>query len=254
MIRLGKHNIGLLALLALSLNFPPSHAQEASSNAVRPDMKAVSANPGGTATAGEKNADQPQLQRRNPRYIIARSDTLALNFPLSPEYDETVTVQPDGFIGLVGASDLHVEGMTLPEVREALRSAYAKVLHDPIITVSLSGFQNPYFIVLGEVNKPGKYELRDDIVMTEAVAIAGGYTKDAKHSQVLLFRKISNDWAEVHQLDLKHMLYSKNLAEDIHLQPGDIIFLPKNFISKFQSVVPVKALQPMLGNTGLALP
>ena len=243
-------HLGLLALLAVSMDASAQPGQKATDTS-RPAMISVSANSGGNSAAGGNQVDAPELHHRNPRYLISRSDTLTLNFPLSPEYDQTVTVQPDGFIGLVGVSDLHVEGMTVPELREAVRGAYAKVLHDPLITVSLTNFQKPYFVVLGEVSKPGQYELRDDIVMTEAVAIAGGYTKNAKHSQVFLFRRISNDWAEVHQIDLKHMLYSKNLAEDIHVQPGDIIFMPKNFISKFQDVVPVKALQPMVGNSSV---
>ncbi len=253
MVRPMALKLGLLVLLGVSLNVSAGQSYKAT-NTPSPTMKAVSVNASSTSTADNREADQDELRSRNPRYTIARSDTLTLSFPLSPAYNQTVTVQPDGFIGLVGVSDLHVEGMTVPELRQAMQNAYAKVLHDPIITVSLTNFQKPYFVVLGEVSKPGQYELRDDIIMTEAVAIAGGYTKDAKHSQVFLFRRISNDWAEVHELNMKHMLYSKNLAEDIHLQPGDIIFLPKNFISKFQDVVPVKALQPMLGNSNVIFP
>jgi polysaccharide export outer membrane protein len=253
MVRPMALKLGLLALLGVSLNVFAGQSQNAT-NTPSSTLIAVSVNSGNTSTADNKKADQPELRSRNTRYIIARSDTLTLNFPLAPAYNQTVTVQPDGFIGLVGVSDLHVEGMTVPELRQALHDAYTTVLHDPIITVSLASFQKPYFVVLGEVSKPGQYELRDDIIMTEAVAIAGGYTQDAKHSQVFLFRRISTDWAEVHEVDMKHMLYSKNLAEDIHLQPGDIIFLPKNFISKFQSVVPIKALQPMVGNSSVVFP
>ena len=252
MVRPMTLKLGLLVLLCVPLTISAGQTRSVT-NSPDPALKAVSANSGNPSAADNKGADQSELRTRNPRYIIARSDTLALSFPLSPEYNQTVTVQPDGFIGLVGVSDIHVAGMTLPELRQAVHDAYAKVLHDPVITVSLSDFQKPYFMVLGEVNKPGQYELRDDIVMTGAVAIAGGYTKDAKHSQVFLFRRISNEYAEVHELNMKHMLYSKNLAEDIHLQPGDIIFLPKNFISKFQNVVPVKALQPLIGNSALVL-
>lgn len=253
MVRNMALKLGLLALLGVSLNAPTGQARKATSTSGSAP-NAASANAANTSTPDSKETGQPELHTRNPRYVIARSDTLTLSFPLSPEYDQTVTVQPDGFIGLVGVSDLHVEGMTVPELRQAVHDTYAKVLHDPVITVSLTNFQKPYFVVLGEVGKPGQYELRDDIVMTEAVAIAGGYTKDAKHSQVFLFRRISNDWAEVHELNMKHMLYSKNLSEDIHLQPGDIIFLPKNFISKFQDVVPIKALQPVIGNMSTVIP
>jgi polysaccharide export outer membrane protein len=103
-------------------------------------------------------------------------------------------------------------------------------------------FDKPYFIVGGEVGHPGKFELRGDTTMTQAVAIAGGFTENAKHSQVWLFRRVSNDWAETQQLDLKKMLKSGNLREDAHLRPGDMLYVPKNTISKMKHFIPVATL------------
>jgi hypothetical protein len=70
---------------------------------------------------------------------------------LTPELNQTVNVQPDGFITLLGVGDLHVEGQIVPDVRESIRAAYAKTLHSPILTVRLIEFEKPYFIVGGEV-------------------------------------------------------------------------------------------------------
>ncbi len=95
-----------------------------------------------------------------------------------------VTVQPDGFITLLGVGDLHVEGQTVPDVTESIRTAYAKTLHSPILTVRLIDFEKPYFIAGGEVGHPGKFELRGNTTLTQAVAIAGGFTESSKHSQV----------------------------------------------------------------------
>ena len=53
--------------------------------------------------------------------------------------------------------------------------------------------------------------------MNEAVAIAGGFTQQAKHSQVVLFRRVSLDVAEAHLIDVKKMLNSRTLVEDWHL-------------------------------------
>jgi hypothetical protein len=44
--------------------------------------------------------DQPELLQRYPRYLIQSEDVLNLTFPLSPEINQTVTVQPDGYINL----------------------------------------------------------------------------------------------------------------------------------------------------------
>jgi polysaccharide export outer membrane protein len=173
---------------------------------------------------------------------LCKDDVLQLNFALTPDLNQTVTVQPDGYITLQGVGDLHVEGQTIPDVTESIRLAYAKTLHNPIITVRLMDFEKPYFIVGGEVGHPGKFELRGDTTMTQAVAIAGGFTESAKHSQVWLFRRVSDDWAETQQLDLKKMLKSGNLREDAHLRPGDMLYVPKNTFSKMKHFIPVTTL------------
>ncbi len=91
--------------------------------------------------------DRPRLAERNPRYKINRSDILNLSFPLSPEFNQSVTVQPDGYITLQGAGSICILGMTVPETSEAIKKAYAKVLHEPIVDVDLKDFQRAYFIV-----------------------------------------------------------------------------------------------------------
>jgi polysaccharide export outer membrane protein len=190
------------------------------------------------AEAAGTQGGPPLLERRNPRYRVERGDTLALNFPFTPEYNETVTVQPDGYISLINLADLHVEGMTTPEVSEALRKAYAGTLHEPIVAVTLTNFETPYFVVGGEVGKPGKYDLHGDTTLTQAVQIAGGFTASSKHSHVLLFRRVSDDWVSSRVVDVKKMLSAGDLAEDLHLEPGDMLFIPKNRLSKVQPYLP----------------
>jgi polysaccharide biosynthesis/export protein len=196
----------------------------------------------GSRAAAQDVGERPELHRRNPRYQLCKGDVLQLNFTLIPDLNQTVTVQPDGYITLQGVGDIHVEGQTIPDVTESIRLAYAKTLHNAIITVRLMEFDKPYFIVGGEVGHPGKFELRGDTTMTQAVAIAGGFTESAKHSQVWLFCRVSNDWAETQQLDLKKMLKSGNLREDAHLRPGDMLYVPKNTISKMKHFIPVTTL------------
>jgi polysaccharide export outer membrane protein len=199
---------------------------------------------GGSAqTSSSGEASPPALQRRNPRYQLCKSDVFDLDFPFTPEFNQTaVTVQPDGYVTLHGVGDLHVEGQTVPEATQALRTAYAKILHDPVITIALKDFNKPYFIVGGEVGKPGKFDLRGDTTVTQAVAIAGGFNENSKHSQVLLFRRASNDWVEVRKLNVKRMLQTANLSEDPNLRPGDMLFVPKNAVSKIKRLIPASAL------------
>ena len=188
---------------------------------------------------GDEQGDEahPTPGERNPRYKICREDVLTLTFPLSPELNQKVTVQPDGYISLQSAGSLYVAGLTLPGVIEAVKKAYAKTLHDPIVDVDLVDFQKPFFSVLGQVGKPGQYDLRYDITVTQAIAMAGGFASTAK-TQVFLYRAVSSDWAEVRELKIKDILKGKNIHEDVHLRPGDMIFVPEKTITKIQRYVP----------------
>jgi len=197
----------------------------------------------GRAGAKRESAEQmPVLQQRFPRYRVRAGDVLEVNFTFSSEFNQTVTVQPDGYVTIRGLGDLRIQDKTVPEVVEAMRTAYGKILHDPEITVELKDFEKPYFIVSGEVARPGKYDLRGETTILQAVAVAGDFKSQSKSSQVLLFRRVSDDWAEVREVDIKQMLRSKNLTEDLHLRPGDMVFVPKNPWSRLERFIPVPSL------------
>jgi polysaccharide biosynthesis/export protein len=185
----------------------------------------------------DSTASRPVLEQRNPRYVIQRQDVLLLSFPLSIEMNQTVTVQPDGYINLQNGRSLHAQGMTVPELGEAVKVAYAGTLHNPIVLVDLKDFQKPFFTVSGQVGKPGQYELRADITIAEAIAVAGGLAPTAK-SQIFLFHRTSDKWFEVKKVNLKDVLQGKDMNEDATLKPGDMIFVPETFITKFRKYVP----------------
>jgi polysaccharide export outer membrane protein len=187
---------------------------------------------------GNPTSSHPDLQKRNPRYRVAASDTLSVTFPLSDELDQpTVMVQPDGYITLQGINNVYVQGLTVPEIVETLKKAYAGILHDPIITVDLVDFQRPFFLVSGQVGKPGQYDLRHDTTVSEAIAMAGGFAPTAK-TQVFLYHRVSSNWVEVKELKLNDILHGKNVNEDAQLSTGDMIFVPEKFITNFRKYVP----------------
>ena len=189
------------------------------------------------AAQDHQMSSQPVLAERNPRYVIQSQDELSLSFPLSPEINQTVTVQPDGYINLQNGSSLHAQGLTIPEIGQAVRAAYAGMLHNPIIIVDLKDFQKPFFTVSGQVGKPGQYLLRQDITVAEAIAVAGGLAPTAK-TQIFLFHRTSDKWFEVKKVDLKEVLHGKNMNEGAILKPGDMIFVPESFITTFRKYVP----------------
>ena len=182
------------------------------------------------------------LKHRGPSYRIQTGDTFDLDFAITPAFNQSVAVQPDGFVTLKDVGSLEAEGQTVEELTQTIRTAYTKILREPIVSISLKDFEKPWFIAGGQVSKPGKYDLRGRLTVTEAVAIAGGFTESAKHSQVILFRPTSDDMFEAKVLDIKHLLESRNLSEDIRLQPGDMLYVPQNFISKIRKFLPTSSV------------
>jgi polysaccharide biosynthesis/export protein len=196
------------------------------------------------ATNAVTDPQRPALHQRYPRYRIRSSDVIDLSFRFTPEFNQEVTVQPDGYIQARGLqNDVYVQGLTVTEMTTALQKAYSNILNEPEISVTLKDFDRPYFVAGGLVGKPGKYDLRGTTTATQAVAMAGGFADGAKNSQVVLFRKSNTDeWMEVKVLNLKEVLKGKNLNEDTVLQPGDMLYVPKSTWSKIEKFLPRSSL------------
>jgi polysaccharide biosynthesis/export protein len=208
----------------------------------------ISATPASSCAAAAPQDDKG-FNQRNPRYQIESGDSFDINFEFAPEFNQTTSVQPDGFVTLRDVGDIQVAGETVPQLTRTLCEAYAKIMVSPSIAIVLKDFEKPYFVAGGQVLHPGKYTLRGDTTLTEAIAMAGGFTDRSKHSQVLLFRRVSDQWTEAKVLDVKKMLNAKNLGEDPALKPGDMFVVPQNKISKIQRFLPSSGVSTYINPT-----
>jgi len=209
----------------------PSTAQETVASA-----SAEGAKP--PAVTGASRNVEPELLARNPRYRLRKSDSFNVEFAFSPEFDQVVEVQPDGYVSLKGAGSIFVEGQTVPELTETVKAAYKGILHDPMVAIFLKDFEKPYFIAGGQVQRPGKYELRSALTVSEAVAIAGGFNDRAKHSQVVLYHPLPTGEFNAKVLNIKKLMAKRDLSEDVQMQPGDMLYVPESAYSKIRPFVP----------------
>ena len=203
--------------------------------------KATASGTQAATTASPGSVNSFGFSERHPRYEMQPGDSFDLTFEYTPEFNQTVTVQPDGYVSMRNVGDLYVAGQTVPQVTAKVTDLYGKILNKPAISILLKDYEKPYFIADGQVGHPGKYELRGDTTVVQAIAMAGGFTSSAKHSNVVLFRRISDQWVESKLLDVKKMQNSKNLSEDVHLRPGDMVFVPKNALSKIEPFLPTSS-------------
>ncbi len=193
----------------------------------------------GIGLLGTALADEPTkgFSPREARYRIQRGDVVEVKFRYTPEYNQTATVQPDGFLLLEIVGEVRVGGLTVPEATSAVRELSAQRLREPEVNLILKEFVKPQFTVNGEVAKPGMYDLRGTLTVTQAIALAGGFNQNAKHSSVALVRRVDDRWAEVKVLDLKRMMKPGGFAEDITLASGDMLVVPKSAFGRMERFV-----------------
>jgi polysaccharide export outer membrane protein len=181
------------------------------------------------------------------RYRLQPGDVLEIQFRYSPEFNQTVTVQPDGYISLEISGDLKVAGMTVEQTRLAVLKRAGARLQDPIATVILKEFQRPYFVIAGEVTQPGRIEMRERVTAIQAIMLAGGMKETARSSQVVVYRKLNSDIAEVKLLNLKSIRRTSDLENDLTLQPGDMVYVPRDKISKIERFMKLASVMAIFG-------
>lgn len=182
-------------------------------------------------------ADALKLAYRDRPYRLQPSDVIEVQYRYTPEMNQALTVRPDGYVGLSMLGEVKISGLTVDEAKAAILELAKTRLRDPQVTVLLKDFVRPFFVVNGEVGKPGQIELRGHVTAIQAIALAGGFRNTAQMSQVVLFRRISEEMGETKVLNLKKEMKGQGLIEDIEILPGDILLVRQNLSSKIEQFV-----------------
>jgi polysaccharide export outer membrane protein len=169
-----------------------------------------------------------QELRQRPRYTLRAGDVVELQYRYTPELNQTVTVLPDGYVNLALIGNLKVSDLTMEQAHDLIVQKAQTRLNEPDLNLILREFQRPYIVVAGEVTTPGKMDLRETTTAMQAILLAGGFKESAHSNQVLLFRKINTDTAEVKVLKLTNVHKTAQLEHDAQLEPGDMLLVPRN--------------------------
>ena len=164
-------------------------------------------------------------------YRLGYGDIVEIKFFHNGEYNESVSVRPDGCISLQRIGDVNVLGMTPSELDEIITDNYNEILVEPDVTVFVREFGGQEVYVMGEVGKPGSYPVTKGMTVLRSIVAAGGLQNSAKLNSVLLIRVDQNQRAEVTRLDIDVKSNSKKIRNDIPIQAFDIVYVPKTFIA-----------------------
>ena len=235
--------VTLLLGLLLSLAAPARGQQGPSpaSPPASPQEQPAAGDPS-SATAAPAGGGGSLVVDQRERYLLQVSDEVALTYRYTPEFNFSGRIQPDGFISAPIIGDVLVAGYTISQARDILLRVARQRLRDPEMSFVLKDFVKPMFTVGGEVEKPGQFELRGRVGVLEAVAIAGGFKRSAKASQLVLLQRFDNERAKARLINAKELHKMQDPEQDVRLQPGDMILVPRNKLSYVEPYVPIASL------------
>jgi polysaccharide export outer membrane protein len=193
-------------------------------------------------SAGFGEPQQAQLVTRDQPYRLQPSDVLELEYEYTPEYNQTVTVGPDGTVTLRLVGTVKVEGLSLDEATSAIKAKASVPLNHPEVSLTLKEFVKPHFTIYGEVQKPGVYDMHGGVTVLQAIAMSGGQKETSKQTEVVLLRKVNGDMAEVKVINTKTMSTANGVREDFALKPDDMLIVPKNKLGKVEPYVRVTSM------------
>ncbi len=170
-----------------------------------------------------------------PEYRLGFGDVLDIKFFRNDQFNETVTVRPDGRISLAKVGELHVTGMTPARLDSIITATYREFVLAPEVTVIVREFGGYKFYVLGEVNSAGGFAVERNMTLLQAIAAAGGQKISAKMSSVMVLRRGYNQEVEAIKVDLTKSVKARRgtviAQNDILVEPRDIIYVPKTLIA-----------------------
>ena len=111
--------------------------------------------------AAQAQAEKPAKETvpnltKPDRYRLQPNDVLEVQYRYSPEYNDMVSIQPDGFVVLNFIGEVKIGGVTLEQAHKLILEKATIRLKDPEVTVKLKEFEKPSFVVSGHVKTPGR--------------------------------------------------------------------------------------------------
>jgi protein involved in polysaccharide export with SLBB domain len=189
----------------------------------RPET-AVSTNSNETILANPSPATSPE-------YRIGILDELEIRVRYHDRLNGVVKVRPDGRITLEDIGDVYVAEMTPSELDIFITNAYSAIVHAPEVTVFVRSFAGLAVYVLGEIDRPGIVEMKPKMTVLQALAAASGPIRGAHLGSVMLLRRDTAGALKATRLNLKRSAIKDGAYQDLYIQPGDIVYVPKTFIA-----------------------
>lgn len=156
-------------------------------------------------------------------YVLVVGDVIELNIFREPELATQATIARDGTVQLPLVREVKLAGLSIRDAREMLRGLYDReFLVNPQVFLNVVRYAQRKFTIMGQVARPGSYELQggERMDILEAIGLAGGFTRIANRGRVVIQRKEGGTVTAI-KANVKRMADGKE--EPLEIQPGDVI-------------------------------
>jgi len=156
-------------------------------------------------------------------YRIGPEDVLQILVWKNEAMSRAVTVRPDGKISLALLNDIQASGLTALELREVVTKKLAEYIPTPEISVIVAEVRSFKVSVIGEVTRPGRFELKSWTTALDALALAGGFTQFAARSKVVILHP---EGTTMKRIPFNYNKVAAGEQENFYLRNGDIVLVP----------------------------
>ena len=165
------------------------------------------------------------------QYKLQSSDVVNITVRDHADLTTKTRVTNDGYISFPLLGKVPSTGLTVQELESRLKELLEKdFLVKAEVLVFIEEYHSRQASVIGEVNKPGKFDMptERDITVLEAIAMAGGFTKDADVNRTRVMR-IENGQKKTFVIKVDDITEKGEKDKDIVLKPDDVVFVPESF-------------------------
>lgn len=202
--------------------------------------RSLTAPPPGPAPATTTTTPVPD------HYVLGPGDQIEINVFGEPDLGRTVTIKPDGIIALPLINQVQAAGKTAAQLEAALANMYGKYLKAPLVSVLVRQFRMDPVYVMGEVSRPGRYDLVHEMTFLDALSLAGGATEKANLDGVQIVR-VENGKSKSIPVKGNQMIQGKEAIPNPKLQSGDLVFIPKRGMGIMDILNHISILRMILG-------
>ena len=164
-------------------------------------------------------------------FLLGPEDELEITVWKNQDLSRITVIRPDGLISMPLIGDIQAAGLTADalaqRIAERLKQFFATT---PSVSVSVKTINSYSVFVLGEVTKPGKYQLKSYITVLQAISMAGGFTAYASKNKLQIVRVAENGdhkRQEVHiHLRYDDLVSGRGELGNVVLASGDIVVVP----------------------------